>query len=129
MTCRSALMFLPAPQWLVGGLLALTLLVPSGCRKRTPSQVASGPHPSTVAKWTYYCTETKTWVQAPPQGPPAINPQTGRKTLGLALYCPECKKWHPVPPPPVHPGNPLGFQCPRHKIAMQVEGPPPENTP
>ncbi|MFO1019482.1 MAG: hypothetical protein U0903_02100 [Planctomycetales bacterium] len=109
-------------------LFALCLVgcvVLPGCKKRSQVVVEQGTHPSKEAQWTYYCAETKQWIQAPPEGPPATNPQTGRKTLGLALYCAECRKWIPVPPPPVHMGNPLGYHCPEHKVRMAVTGPAP----
>lgn len=71
----------------------------------------------------YLCSETKELVLAPKQAVPAIHPETGRATLMRALYCAQCEQWHAVPPPDVYSGNPLGYPCPKHRTAMQEQGP------
>jgi hypothetical protein len=71
----------------------------------------------------YLCKETKKVVRAPLHPTPAVNPETGRKTLFRALYCSRCKKWHAIPPSEERSGNPLRFNCPRHKSAMSLNGP------
>ncbi|GAB4154840.1 MAG: hypothetical protein Tsb009_31550 [Planctomycetaceae bacterium] len=71
----------------------------------------------------YLCKETKKVVRAPLQPSPAVNPETGRKTLYRALYCSKCKKWHAIPPGEERSGNPLRYRCPKHHSAMSADGP------
>ena len=88
----------------------------SGCGGETP---AAGETENVV----YLCRETKKIVRAPLQPTPAVNPATGRKTLVRALYCTKCKKWHAVPPAMEQSGNPMRYQCPKHKIDLSADGP------
>ena len=95
---------------------AMTLLFVSGCGDE---QVAAEESNDVV----YLCKETKKVVRAPLQPTPAVNPETGRKTLFRALYCSRCKKWHAIPPSEERSGNPLRYRCPKHKSTMSPNGP------
>ena len=99
-------------------LFALTVLFATGCSDGSPADV-----PVDVV---YRCSETGEYVSAPPQPVPAVNPDTGRATLQRALYCSRCQHWYVVPPPNVHNGPVAGYLCPKHKLAMQEQGPLPE---
>ena len=77
------------------------------------------------APTVYYCTETKTVVVAARQQTPAVNPQTGRRTLVPALYCPTCRQWQPAPPPEVLQRNPGAGLCRKHKTPLIADGPLP----
>lgn len=98
--------------------LLVAVLSIAGCGGGKPSSAAA-----TEKQVVYLCSETKQIVRAPLQPTPAVNPATGRKTLVRALYCEKCRSWHPIPPAIEQGGNPLRYQCPKHKIDMSPEGP------
>ncbi|QDU43264.1 hypothetical protein Mal52_17360 [Symmachiella dynata] len=99
-------------------LFTLTMLFAPGC--------SDGPRTDEQVDVVYRCSETGEYVSAPPQPVPAVNPDTGRATLQRALYCSRCQHWYVVPPPNVHNGPVAGYLCPKHKLAMQEQGPLPE---
>ena len=55
---------------------------------------------------------------------PAINPQTGERTLVPGLYCKTCAKWYPSPPPEVLQRSTAAYRCPKDGQPMSLEGPP-----
>ena len=71
----------------------------------------------------YICRDSGRLVSMPFEPAPAVNPDTGKRTLYLALYCDTCKKWHAVPPPDVYRGNPFSYPCPVHHQPMAATGP------
>lgn len=73
----------------------------------------------------YLCRETQQLVSGPPQPTPAVNPQTGRRTLYRALYCVRCENWQAVAPSEVSGGNPLSSVCPKHLQPLSATGPLP----
>ena len=54
---------------------------------------------------------------------PAVNPETGDRTLMPGLYCPACKAWYPVPPPDQINSQPNAGQCPKDKTSLIADGP------
>lgn len=82
---------------------------------------------SQVTPVVYVCTETKEAFLAPPQGAPAVNPKTGRRTLVRGLYCSGCGRWFPAPPARHQTGNPKPVFCRIHKVPMIYDGPPPRD--
>lgn len=76
-----------------------------------------------VTPIVYFCTETGETFRALPQGVPAVNPKTGRRTLFRGVYCAECKRWYAATTPNHRPGNPKPFYCHVHKTAMTFDGP------
>ena len=75
---------------------------------------------------TYVCTESGKVVVAPAQPQPAVNPETGKKTLLRGVYCPQCSKWYATPSPDHARGNPRELQCRVHNIPMTYDGPIPQ---
>jgi hypothetical protein len=57
----------------------------------------SRPAPVTGLEVTYVCLETREVFTGPVQDIPALNPETGRKTLVPALYSTRTKEWVPAP--------------------------------
>lgn len=57
---------------------------------------------------------------------PAINPETGKRTLMPGLYCPTCKTWYPVPAADQINTRPNAGQCPKDKTALIADGPWPD---
>lgn len=84
---------------------------------------ATDAQPTPEPQVVYLCRETGELIRGARQSLPAVNPNTGRATLQLALYCDKCDRWHAVPPPDVFPGNPLGYPCPKHHVPMSDSGP------
>lgn len=58
---------------------------------------------------------------------PAVNPQTGRRTLTPGLYCPQCQAWHPTPPQDVLQRNPAARRCAQCQSPLTADGPPPSS--
>jgi hypothetical protein len=56
---------------------------------------------------------------------PAVNPQTGRRTLMPGLYCPQCQAWHPTPPLEVLQRDPAARRCPECRSPLTSDGPSP----
>jgi uncharacterized protein YbaR (Trm112 family) len=54
---------------------------------------------------------------------PALNPETGERTLMPGLYCPACETWYPVPPPDQINSQPNAGQCPKDKTPLTADGP------
>lgn len=54
---------------------------------------------------------------------PAVNPQTGRRTLMPGLYCPQCKAWRPSPPLEVLQRDPQAHRCPKCQSPLTTDGP------
>lgn len=54
---------------------------------------------------------------------PAVNPETGDRTLMPGLYCPTCKTWYAVPPPDQINSRQNAGQCPKDKTPLIAEGP------
>ena len=46
---------------------------------------------------TYICLETREVIEGPVQAVPALNPNTGRRTLVPAVYSNRTKEWVPAP--------------------------------
>lgn len=59
---------------------------------------------------------------------PAVNPETGERTLMPGLYCPQCQTWYPVPPPDQINSRPNAGLCPKDKTPLTVDGPWPDDT-
>ncbi|MCC7421834.1 MAG: hypothetical protein IT428_16265 [Planctomycetaceae bacterium] len=97
------------PLLLAAGLLA-------GCSDGKSGHAAIEP-------MVYVDTETGKVVQAPPEPTPAVNPDTGKKTLMPGLYCSRCKKWYPSAPLEVAQRNPSSRMCPKHRTPMETKGP------
>lgn len=57
---------------------------------------------------------------------PALNTETGKRTLMPGLYCPKCEKWYPVPSPDQINHRPDGGLCPKTKTPLIADGPWPE---
>jgi hypothetical protein len=74
---------------------------------------------------TYVCSETGAVIAAPAQQEPALNPETGRRTLLRGVYCPQCAKWYRAPSPEHQSGNPRPLTCSVHNVPMTYEGPSP----
>ena len=109
--------------WPCTTLLLSTAVCVASCSKPAPrSSVANDE------RVTYICTETMKIVLGPPQTTPAVNPETGKKTLVRAVYCAECQSWRPSPPPDTVAGNPLAALCPKHQIPMTPDGPAAKNS-
>lgn len=75
------------------------------------------------ATMVFVCTETGKVITAPPGETPALNPDTGRKTLMPGLYCAQCRKWYPSAPLEVAQRNPASRLCPKHRTPMETKGP------
>lgn len=60
---------------------------------------------------------------------PAINPQTGDRTLMPGLYCPVCKSWYPVPTADQINRRPDAALCPKTRTPLIADGPWPEEDP
>ncbi len=58
----------------------------------------SRPAPVTGLEVTYICLESREVFTGPVQEVPAVNPETGRKTLVPAVYSTRTKEWVPAPP-------------------------------
>lgn len=72
---------------------------------------------------TYVCSETGKVVVAPAQQTPAVNPETGRRTLLRGVYCTQCDKWYTTPVADRAGGNPREVRCRVHDIPMAYDGP------
>ena len=57
---------------------------------------------------------------------PAVNPQTGQRTLMPGLYCADCQTWYPVPPPDQINRRPDAALCPKTGTPLTADGPWPE---
>ena len=55
------------------------------------------PAPVTGNDVTYICLETREVIEGPVQPVPALNPNTGRRTLVRAIYSNTTKEWVPAP--------------------------------
>jgi hypothetical protein len=55
------------------------------------------PSPVTGNDVTYICLETHEVIDGPVQPVPALNPNTGRRTLVRAIYSNSTKEWVPAP--------------------------------
>jgi hypothetical protein len=99
---------------LPGLTFVCAMLVP-GCANDSPPVLDGGARPAEI---TYLCRETGETLKAPRQQTPAVNPQTGRKTLVQALYCTSCQAWHAAPPPAMAERLPLGPVCPVHRTPL-----------
>ncbi len=98
---------------ILGMLLTATL---SGC----DDNIAADDQQTKVA---YYCKETKKIIVTTKQETPAINPETGRRTLFPTMYCEQCKAWRPIPSVEQAQKNAGARKCPKCKKMMLVEGP------
>lgn len=54
---------------------------------------------------------------------PAVNPETGKRTLMPGLYCPTCNTWYPVPSADQINTRPNTGQCPKDKTPLIADGP------
>lgn len=63
---------------------------------------------------TYVCLETHKIVVLPKTETPAVNPETGRRTLVEAKFCADCNKWYPTPQTGGVGGQPARCVCPVH---------------
>jgi len=79
--------------------------------------------PAAAAPVVYVCKETGEAFELPHQEVPALNPNTGRRTLYQGVYCSDCNRWYPAPVANHRGGNPKAPTCPIHKTAMTFEGP------
>lgn len=86
----------------------------------SPVSLTVGEEPEEI---TYICTETHTVSRGEWQTMPAVNPQTGRRTLVQALYCQQCGQWYPAPPPEMAQQSPRGPACPKDGATLGMEGP------
>ncbi len=103
-------------------LIFAMLLIPTflGCSNQ---DAAADDQQTKVA---YYCKETKKIIVTTKQETPAINPETGRRTLFPTMYCEQCKAWRPIPSVEQAQKNEGARQCPKCKKMMVVDGPLPE---
>ncbi len=74
-------------------------------------------------QYVYVCSETGRTIVAAAEPTPAVNPETGRRTLLRGLYCDQCRKWYPVPPAHREGTNPLHQRCPKHHTPLSQNGP------
>ncbi len=83
-----------------------------------------------VERMVFVDTETMNAVVQPVSKTlPAVNPQTGQRTLMPGLYCPDCSTWHPVPAPDQINRRPDTALCPKTRIPLIADGPwPNEDT-
>lgn len=105
---------LPSLRWAIPMLVAGVL---PGCSEANVSDAF--PKQEIV----YVCTETGKIVRGPAQATPAVNPDTGKKTLMPGLYCKTCDKWYPSPPLDVAQRNPTSRLCPKHRTPLEADGP------
>ena len=107
-----------SPNRFLSGALAVTLLMvfAAGCAQSNGDDAAG-------ARMVFVCTETGTVIEGRPQPTPAVNPDTGRKTLQPGLYCAACKKWNPSAPLDVAQRHPEARLCPKHRTPMDTKGP------
>jgi hypothetical protein len=105
---------------LMGGLAVIAVLV-GVIFWLTPRNGAA--QSSTIV--TYVCSETGKVIAAPAQQEPAVNPETGRRTLLRGVYCAQCAKWYRAPSPEHSSGNPRELRCRIHDAPMTFEGPAP----
>lgn len=104
---------------LAAGTLLAGLLVAAGCGGDSPSETEQ-------REVVYVCTQTRETVVAEAQPTPAVNPETGRRTLMKGLYCAQCETWYPAPPIDVLQRNPGAAVCPRHETPLALDGPRPD---
>lgn len=97
-------------------LLLLASLMLAGC-----SDGGSGG--AGVEPMVYVDTESGKVVQAPPKPTPAVNPDTGKKTLMPGLYCAQCRKWYASAPLEIAQRNPSSRMCPKHRTPMETKRP------
>lgn len=84
------------------------------------------PAPETGAptEMVFVDSQTKKVVLAEPTDElPALNPETGRRTLMPGLYCSHCRTWHPAPPVEVQQRNPKSRLCPKDGKPLSTNGP------
>lgn len=115
-------------RWTIGAILVISggLLLAFLSPRNEAEEDEPAPDP------VYICSDTGKLVSLPFEPAPAINPDTGKRTLYLALYCDACQKWHSVPPPDVYRANPFSYPCPVHRQPMAATGPmadKPQETP
>ena len=106
-------------RWTIGVVLVIACGALLVCLRPSDSEEDEEPAPDPV----YICRDTGKLVSMAFEPAPAVNPETGKRTLFLALYCDTCKKWHAVPPPDVFRGNPFSYPCPVHHQPMAATGP------
>jgi len=100
-------------------VLLFVLCVLAGCRTETevtqPQQMV------------FVDTKTHVAVVGPVTDQfPALNTETGKRTLMPGLYCPKCEKWYPVPSPDQINHRPDGGLCPKTKTSLIADGPWPK---
>lgn len=54
---------------------------------------------------------------------PAVNPDTGERTLMPGLYCTECQRWHPTPAYDKLQRSPGAGRCPTDGAPLTSDGP------
>lgn len=103
-------------------LLIALLLLTAGCGGESAAK--------TPTQRVYFDSESKRAVAADmsPETP-AVNPQTGRRTLLPALYCAKCQEWRAAPPLQELQRNPKARLCPKCKGPLVADGPPPTAEP
>jgi len=102
-------------------LCSAILCVAAGCGSQSSSN--TGQRTKTV----YIDTRSgKTVIAEPSEKLPAVNPNTGKRTLMPALYCPQCDTWYAAPPVEVQQRNPDSRRCPKHGTPLSTEGPVPK---
>ena len=102
----------------VASVLGISVMSCSG-----PADVATDKVPQAV----YVDTETMQAVVGDiVDEPPALNPETGQRTLMPALYCPACQSWHAVPPAGQINRVPGATTCRKTGAALTTDGPWPE---
>lgn len=101
-------------------LLAVFCLSP-GC--------GSGTEQTQPQQMVFVDTKTQIAVVGPVTDQfPALNKETGKRTLMPGLYCPKCEKWYPVPSPDQINHRPDGGLCPKTKTPLIADGPMPSAT-
>jgi hypothetical protein len=98
-------------------ILATGLAASAGCSQADSEDSAKD------RKMVFVCTKTGAAVVADKQQAPAVNPETGQRTLMPGLYCPKCKKWYPSPPLDVLQRNPNSARCPKTGEPLTADGP------
>jgi len=95
-------------------LVVVSMLMLTGCG----TGEASDARQDTV----YVCTETGELSLGPSRETPAVNEETGNRTLLRGLYCEKCDKWYPAPPSRSFGGNPLQMPCPKTGGPLSATG-------
>ena len=104
-------------------LLAPICILLSGCGSETEALSESG-------KMVFVDTETMNPMVLPTtDSVPAVNPETGRRTLMPGLFCSDCMAWYPAPPVEQVNRQPGSALCPKTGTPLVADGPRPSEKP